>query len=83
MHQVVPLIEGGLLAGKILSAGAFPPASVVIFKLTWKGHEYLGNVRDPDVWQKTKARLGPVAGVAFGIMLELAKAEIMKKLKLS
>ncbi|MGA2411322.1 MAG: DUF2513 domain-containing protein [Candidatus Binataceae bacterium] len=83
MYQVVQLIEGGFLAGKILSAGAFPPAAAVVFKLTWKGHEYVDSLRDPDIWQKTKSRIGGVAGVAFGVVLEVAKAEIMKKLKLS
>jgi hypothetical protein len=50
--------------------------------LTWQGHEFLDSVRDPDIWQKTKARVAPVATAAFGVMLEVAKAEIRKKLGL-
>jgi hypothetical protein len=83
MYQLAQLIEGGLLAGKILAAGTTPPVAVVVFKLTWQGHDYLDSVRDSDIWQKTKTRIGVVASVGFGVVLEVAKAEIMKKLKLS
>jgi hypothetical protein len=82
LYQVVQLIEAGLLAGKFLNAGAFPPPAVVVFKLTWQGHEFLDSVRDPDIWLKTKARVAPVAGVAFGVLVEIAKAEVKKRLGL-
>jgi Hypothetical protein (DUF2513) len=51
MYQLAQLIEGDLLAGKILAGGTAPPVAVVVFKLTWQGHDYLDSVRDPDIWQ--------------------------------
>jgi hypothetical protein len=78
MYQLAQLIEAGLLAGKILA----PPVAIVVFKLTWQGHDYLDSIRDPDIWKKTKARIAPVASVAFGVVLEVAKAEIKKRLGL-
>jgi hypothetical protein len=42
----------------------------------------LNNVRDPDIWQMTKARVAPVTGVAFGVLVEIAKAEIRERLGL-
>ncbi|MEG3086641.1 DUF2513 domain-containing protein [Sphingomonas sp. PB4P5] len=29
--------------------------NVLVFDLSWKGHEYLDAIRDPKVWKKTKA----------------------------
>jgi Hypothetical protein (DUF2513) len=81
MYQVVQLIDGGLLAGKILSAGAFPPAAVVIFKLTWKGHEYLDSVRDPAVWKETKVRLEGAGSFTFDLAKAFAKGFVKKKIE--
>jgi hypothetical protein len=50
-HSVL-LIEAGFLAGNIEIAG-----QVLIFRLTWQGHEFLESVRNPETWQKTEGTL--------------------------
>jgi hypothetical protein len=50
--------------------------------LTWKGHEFLDDIRDPGVWQKTKERTKGVASVGVGFLWEIAKAEVRAKLGL-
>ncbi len=79
IYHLVMLVEAGFLDGntKMRSMGNVP-----IFKLTWAGHEFLDNVRDPEVWHKTKARVAATAGVALSVIAEIAKAEIMKRLGL-
>jgi hypothetical protein len=49
-------------------------------ELTWKGHEFLADVRDPDIWSKTKERAKGVASVGVGFLWDIAKAELKAKL---
>ena len=51
-------------------------------ELTWEGHGFLGDVREPDIWRKTKERAKGVAGVGLAFVWEIAKAEIRLKLGL-
>ena len=50
--------------------------------MTNSGHEFLDNVRDPDIWAKARERAKGVASVGLSLVWELAKAEIKKKLLL-
>jgi hypothetical protein len=50
--------------------------------LTWEGHEFLDDTRDPDVWQKAKERTKGLASVGIGFIWEIAKAEVKTKLGL-
>jgi hypothetical protein len=73
------LIEAGFLTGESRSGYGSP----TINRLTWKGHEFLDNVRDNEIWRGTKERLKGLPSVAINIVAELAKAEIKKKLGLT
>ena len=55
----------------------------IIRKLSWKGHEFLNDTRDPDIWSKTKERAKGVANAGMGLLWEIAKAEIKTKLGLA
>lgn len=72
------LIEAGLVEGE--AGFAIIP---MISRLTWKGHEFLDDTRDPDVWSKTKERVKGLTTVGMQLTWELAKAELKKKLGLS
>jgi hypothetical protein len=50
--------------------------------LTWQGHELLDDIRDPDIWSKTKERAKAIGGVGLSFIWEIAKAEIKTKLGL-
>jgi DNA-binding PadR family transcriptional regulator len=64
-YHLVQLVEAGLLDGstKMASVG-----NIIIFKLTWKGHEFLDDIRDPEIWGKTKERAKTIAGVGFNFL---------------
>ncbi len=47
----------------------------VIRGLTWRGHEFLDSVRNPEVWTRTKAGMNKVGGIGIDLALQLAKAE--------
>jgi len=77
-YHIRLLIEADFIKGNPNVAGGMP----AIVRLTWNGHEFLDDVRDPDVWSKTKERVGTVGGVALAFVWEIAKAELKKKLHL-
>jgi len=58
------------------------PTSVAVLELTWQGHELLDDIRDPEIWRKTKNRAKGLASVGVGVLWEVAKAEIKAKLGL-
>ena len=70
------LFEAGFLKGQ---GGA---DTFGIAGLTWNGHELLDDIRDPEIWRKTKERAKSVASVGLGFLWEIAKAEVKTKLGL-
>jgi Hypothetical protein (DUF2513) len=70
------LFEAGLVKG---SSGSEVP---LISKLTWDGHEFVANTRDPGIWAKVKERTHGLVGIGIGVLSAIAEAEIKKKLGL-
>ena len=70
------LVEAGYVTGQATMDAPF------VSKLTWQGHELLDDIRDPDIWAKTKEKAKAVAGIGIALMWELAKGELKKKLGL-
>ncbi len=73
------LIEVGFLKGRPSPDQMGMP---LISKLTWQGHEFLDDIRDDGIWSKTKERIRGLPSVALGIVMQIAEAEIKKKLGL-
>ena len=71
------LIDEGFATGAVTRDGP------LVSKLTWKGHELLDDIRDPDIWDKTKQRLHGLSSVGIALAWEIAKAEIKKRLGLN
>ena len=84
-YQLVLLVEAGFLNGQITLPNSNLPifGPIAVARLTWQGHEFLDDIRDPQIWSKTKERAKAVASVGIGFLWEIAKAEIKKKLGLS
>lgn len=76
-HHLIWLIEGGYVVGEWQQDGEF-----AISRLSWDGCEFLDDVRDPEIWRKTKERAKSAAGAGLGFMWEIAKAELKTKLGL-
>jgi Hypothetical protein (DUF2513) len=49
--------------------------------ITWKGHEFLDNIRDSEVWSKTKAGAAKVGGLSLELLGALAKGFIKTKVE--
>ncbi len=82
VHHVKLMKQAGLLTARESNTIGKQYSEWTELDLTWEGHDFLDSVRDPDVWQKTKARVAATAGVAFSVIVEIAKGELKNKLGL-
>ncbi|MFK9098255.1 DUF2513 domain-containing protein [Pseudomonas guariconensis] len=71
-YHVMLLDEAGLISG--IDLGSIGHFEWQPRRLTYKGHEFLDSVRDPEIWRRTKegAETAGVAGLGF--LVELGKA---------
>lgn len=63
--------DAGLLEGAQLKLLSGPPQFGNI-GLTWSGHEFLDKVRDPEIWENTKAGAAKVGTFSLSLLGELA-----------
>jgi Hypothetical protein (DUF2513) len=61
------LIDGGFISGTSNGEG------ILYSGITWKGHEYLHAVRNPETWKKTKEVALKVGGYGVEFVWEIAK----------
>lgn len=71
-YHVMLLDEAGFLSG--ISLGGINHFEWQPRRLTYKGHEFLDTVRDPEVWRRTKEGAEKAGVAGLGMLLELGKA---------
>lgn len=49
--------------------------------MTWKGHDFLDSVRDPEIWLQTKEGVKQAGSFSFEIVVAIAKGFIKKKVE--
>jgi hypothetical protein len=67
-YHLTLLVEAGMVEGR--TAMRMP----IISKLTWQGHEFLDDIRSPEIWRKAKEGAGKVGRASIGFLWDLAKA---------
>jgi hypothetical protein len=77
-YHIGLLTDAGFIKGGPVGFELIPP----VLQLTWDGHEFLDNIRDQDIWAKTKRRLMGLPSVGLRIVAQIAEAEIRQKLGL-
>lgn len=79
LYAILKLIEVNYLIGskKISNGGVY---YLSLSAITWNGHEFLDSIRSNEVWQETKNRVKDFSSVSIGILSEVAKEYIMRKL---
>ena len=78
-HLSLLIDQAGFLTG--IKAHTYGGKNWLNIRLTWTGHEYLDNIRDPEIWQKTKEGAQKVGGFSLDIMSALAKGLIKKQIE--
>jgi len=72
------LAEAGFLDGVKELRGS---TCVMVKGLTWKGHDFVDSVRDPEIWRETKDGAKKVGGFSLELLVALAKGLIKKKIE--
>jgi len=70
MYSVRVLIQARYVTGSL----TLPTIS----SLTWDGHEFLDNIKDPGIWAKTKKKAGELQGAGISVISQIALAEVKK-----
>lgn len=76
-HHISLMLQAGLVTA--IDASSFDGLAYLEIKMTWHGHEFLETIRDPEIWQSTKAGAAKVGSWSIGIIAELAKAAVVAK----
>jgi len=50
-------------------------------ELTWAGNDFLSNIRDPTVWERTKRGVQMLGGASWDIVIQLAKSYVKQEAK--
>ena len=50
-------------------------------QLTWRGHDFLDQVRDDEIWRLTKEGANKAKGFTFDLLASLARGLIKEKIK--
>ncbi|MCY7439412.1 DUF2513 domain-containing protein [Bacillus altitudinis] len=78
LYTVSKLREAGFLNVNYYLGGNFR-----IFGITYEGHQFLENIRDPEIWAKTKSAAGKVGGASIHVIGEIALSYVRQTLGLN
>ena len=62
------LIDAGLCRGDNIAVVDDGSQNCVAIGLTWAGHEFIDNARNPTIWRQAKRTVGKLEGVSFAIL---------------
>lgn len=77
------LIEAGLVDGEIIKNGTGYPATTIILRLSWAGHEFLDAARSDTIWHKAGERIKKSGvDVTLSLMQDILKQLLKQSLGL-
>jgi hypothetical protein len=54
---------------------------IMLFGITWHGHEFLDSVRDPKIWERAKKGAEGAGGFTVDLLKDLAKGLVKKQIE--
>lgn len=81
-YAIQKLKEANYIHATIQYAGN-APYFVSVSSITWEGHNFLDNVRDPAIWDKVKTSSSKVTSVSLPLLAELGLTFVKQQLGLS
>jgi hypothetical protein len=78
-HVEMLIEEAGFVRG--VDASSMDGADWLNLRLTWRGHEFLDTIRDPDIWRRTKQGAEKVGNWSLDFLVDAAKAYAKAKAK--
>ena len=78
-YTTLKLIEANYISAHVTEADdSFLEA--VYFSITYSGHQFLENIRNPDVWQETKSKARKIGSYALNILSQIAAGIITARI---
>lgn len=81
-YVIQKLQEANYINASILIADG-APYQVAVSSLTWEGHNFLDNVRDPSIWDKVKSRSSKLNSVSLPLLSELGLSFVKEQIGLA
>lgn len=81
-YAIQKLKEANYINASILIADG-APYLVSVSSLTWEGHNFLDNVRDPSIWEKVKSKSSKLTSVSLPLLAELGLSFVKEQIGLS
>lgn len=78
VYTIHRLLEAGFIKGNVKYASN-KPMWLFITAITYDGHKFLDNIRDPKIWKATKKTSSKIASVSLDILSTVA-ADIIQKI---
>lgn len=77
VYTIHRLLEAGFIKGDVKYASN-KPMWLFISAITYDGHKFLDNIRDPKIWKATKKTSSKIASVSLDILSTIS-ADIIQK----
>lgn len=74
------LLEAGLINAIKQKTICSKYPIIIINSLTYNGHQFLDNVRSPEIWRETKSRLKSLGSVSIDMISQVAASVITSRL---
>lgn len=78
IYTLKKMVEAGYL-----KVGFYNTSDFFIEDITYSGHQFLENIRDPKIWAKTKAAASDVGGASLSVIGDIAVSFIKQSIGLN
>lgn len=75
--HIALLMDAGLVSA--IDASTLGSEDYIEIGLSWAGHEFLDNIRDPEIWRTTKSGAAKLGSFSLSLIADLAKAALTAK----
>jgi Hypothetical protein (DUF2513) len=80
-YHLVLLLDGQYVIGSCMNTKTSAYPNVIVQRLSNTGHDYLDQIRDPEVWKNTKKAAESAGGFTLELLGDLAKGFIKTQIK--
>ena len=77
LYTCLKLKEAGFINCDITNYIDSPIPKLTVHSITWNGHKFLDNIRDINIWSKTKNILTPLKSISVDLISETASKVII------
>lgn len=70
-YACLKLLEAGFINGNP-QPDSKCPSFMFVFSLTWRGHQFLDNIRVDESWKKTKSIISKIGSASLNIVSQVA-----------